>query len=178
MNTRHHLIRGVFRCWAAPTTMRTLLKYCLILSLIALSEMRQGCAHREKSAPRVGDTLDCHPSHDMMFAISASQFVKGCRVTRSGVNFLEGSIDGKTVDFVSTQDSTFTTSEGVHVGSSFREVVLAGGTQIQEEPSWAYFSRLPSGWSARYGGVPGIDIHGIDSMKCDSIVHELFLRGY
>ena len=158
--------------------MRIPLTYSLILLLFGNSATLLGCRDQNELAPRLGDPLDCAPSHDTMFAISPAQFVKGCSISKSGVKYFVGSIDGKTIDFVSTQDSNFRTPEGVRLGSSIREVILAGGTQIYEEPSWAYLSRLPSGWSAKFGGAPGMEIRGTASLKCDSVVHELFLRRY
>lgn len=163
--------------WVAPTRdMRILFTYCLMLWIAGTSLIDDDPAAQDSPHPQLGDNVRCVLSDTSRFAISRSQFAKGCYTSISAVRFFIGTIDEKVIDFVSTQDLSFRTPEGIHVGCSLRDVLAVGGTDAIEEPSWARFSRLPSGWCARLGEVPGLKIPGLIPTSCDSTVYSLFQR--
>ncbi len=113
---------------------------------------------------------------DSLWAVGSAQTAHGCTILRGSVAFQVGTIDGKTIAFVSTRDRHFSTPDGIRIGDTHWNVLRAGGSPVIEEPSWGYYSRLPSGWNAQYGGVPGIGSVGEVAINRDSVVQELFLR--
>ncbi len=128
--------------------------------------------------PRIGDRMPCVYHTDSLTAISPSQFAVGCTATTSGIRFFLATIDSVKVSYVSTKDPMFKTSEGIHVGSNWKDVESVGESNISEEASWAYISKLPSGWYVKYGGLPGIQGGGTLHSQCDSVVYELFQRAF
>ena len=148
---------------------RRLVAICTFLVGLGLS------CPTESDFPRLHDQMPCSQS-DTLWAIAAAQTARGCEVVRGGVKFFVGTIDGKTIAFVSTRDIQFHSPEGIQVGHTHQNVLNAGGSNVSVEPSWGYYSHLPSGWNAKYGGVPGVESVGGIAITRDSVIQELFLR--
>ncbi len=124
--------------------------------------------------PKVGDPMPCAFPDSISYGISSAQFAYGCKFTFDRIRYFVATTDKSRIAYVSTQDTSFRSPEGIHIGSTYQDVRRIGGTEIIAELSWAYYSQLPSGWFAQYSGFPGADsIAGI-SMKTDSVVQKLF----
>jgi hypothetical protein len=54
------------------------------------------------------------------------------------------------VRYIGVSDPKFKTSEGLSVASTFAEVLQASPDKGSNEPGWAYFVPLRSGWSAAF----------------------------
>jgi hypothetical protein len=135
--------------------------------------------------PKVGDVMPCAFSESIHYAISSSQFVYGCEYIFNGINYFVGTIDKSHISYISTTDTLFKSPEGIHVGSTHKDVLKKGGSEIMEEIGFAYLSKLPSGWYVSYSGAPGLgsktQIDSLDKLniiyfidKSDSTVHKFF----
>jgi hypothetical protein len=68
-------------------------------------------------------------------------------VETSGGNYEVG-VRRAQVHYVQTADKRFRTPENLRVGSSLADVRRVVREDVTYDPGWAYWVRLPSGWSA------------------------------
>jgi hypothetical protein len=69
------------------------------------------------------------------------------RVETPSVSYEVG-VHESQVRYVQTADKRFRTPENLRVGSSLAEVRRLVREDVTYDPGWAYWVRLPSGWSA------------------------------
>jgi hypothetical protein len=100
--------------------------------------------------PRIDEKLaDCPASFLEM--LGPSELAPAARVRSAGIAFFVAFNENGRIKSISTADPKFYSGEGVHVGSTLREVTAAGGDKPQMLPGWGYYSHLPSGWNAGFG---------------------------
>ena len=71
-------------------------------------------------------------------------------VQRDGVDFLVCPDSSRRITHIRTTDPAFRTPEGVHVGSSLKEIRAVSPVGEAYLPGWAYIVHLRSGWSAAF----------------------------
>jgi hypothetical protein len=99
----------------------------------------------------IGGTLPCTTNENTEETmISSGQFAPFCTVRSDGVIFTIASVDRKTIAFISTNDSTFVSPEGVAIGVELNELKAKYGLPLRVETGWAFYIVLPSGWCASF----------------------------
>ena len=150
----------------------------LACTLLGAQIAKPQVIHTSSPIPKIGDPIPCHPVDSIVYPIASAQLSGGCEAIYGSITFFLATTDGSTISYISTGDSLFSTPDGVKVGVSYKRVRLLGGSRIIEETGWAYYSRLPSGWCAKYSGFPGgaTTDSTYEFAPCDSVVCEVFLR--
>src|SRR6185436_11530836 len=105
-----------------------------VIFLLAFSfTVGWSCSHSTSAmlsnVTTLGNRMPCESS-DIVFLIAASQTAPGCHTNINGIQFLFATMDGRTINYLSTNDSQFQTPEGIHVGSTEREVGSVQGGKI------------------------------------------------
>jgi hypothetical protein len=153
--------------------MKTIRTIVLAGCLIVLHSCASGQHDQAFQDLELGVAIPCEADPTQLFLIAASQMSPGCEAVIDESRFYFAANQGGTVAFISTRDPRFFTPEGVSVGSTLKEVLGAGGNEVIAEPGWGFYSRLPSGWAARFSGVPGVS--GAPP-NTNSTAVEVFLR--
>ena len=116
----------------------------LVLSIL----LALGCSS-PSSVPELGDRLVL-PSGSDLLLVASSQTWPHKEFKVSGITYDIASDDKNLVAYVSTQDPSFRTPEGLGVGSTLEQTLATGAKSPWAEPGWAFHTRLPSGWSAAF----------------------------
>jgi len=124
------------------------------------------------NAPRVGGRMPCVADAASSVMTAAGRQEAGCLAMVDGTFFAVASSDRSHVSYVGTTSARFRTPEGIGIGATLKSVRAKRGAAVTAERGWAYFSRLPSGWCARFPGVPGQDPPPGE----DAPVVEIFIR--
>jgi hypothetical protein len=106
--------------------------------------------------PEIGQRMPCQVSKTNIYMISSAQLSPGCEVKVGGITFFFASNDRNRIVYLSTEDPSFSTPEGIRVGSVLTDVLSSGGGEVLAEGGYAYYCRLPSGWYAQFPGIPGV----------------------
>ena len=83
--------------------------------------------------------------------ISSAQLAKAYKIKFEGLEFSIGSDNDDKIVYVGTYDTNFSTPEHISVNSSLSELLAVSNDSLINEPGWAWYSRLPSGWLACFG---------------------------
>lgn len=161
------IVAGGFRTrrWAGPKQFMRKSLAVGIFGLLLLSS----CA---SESLRLGGPMPCDADPSSAVPISAIRSLPACLTTVSGMFFAVASSDGQRVAYIATSAPAFKTREGVRIGMSLREVRSHGGSAVVAEPGWGYYSKLRSGWNARFPGKPG----EAPMPDADARVSELFRK--
>lgn len=85
--------------------------------------------------------------------IRSAQFSDSYEVDENGVKYVV-TLDRKNkVNFIFPISKSFTTIDGIRVGSTYEEVLSATLLTMESmhgEPGWGHYIRLPSGWMAGF----------------------------
>ena len=120
----------------------------------------------------IGGPMPCNPDPSSAVLVAAGRNLPGCLTSVDGVFMAVASEDGGRVAYLATTSQSFQTREEIRIGSSLAEVRAHGGGAVVAEPGWGYYSKLPSGWCARFAGTPGVSAMPVAT----STVVELFRR--
>src|SRR5690242_15694716 len=71
----------------------------------------------QKSLPiLVGSPMPCRVTANEQYIVASAQTAAGCEVVKSGIRYFVATINGRDVAYVSTNDTSFQTPEGLRVG--------------------------------------------------------------
>lgn len=101
--------------------------------------------------PQLGTVFPIQQASSEYWLVDAGQMSPAYRVTFERVQYIVAVDPMRRVRYVETTDPQFRTREGLSVGASDAEVFAAGGSRAIDDPGWGRYSRLQSGWNARYG---------------------------
>jgi hypothetical protein len=107
-----------------------------------------------------GEQLKLREANGLVFAGSAS-LVNAYRLRVNGIEYTVA-LYGSRVHYIEVVDRRFVTPDGLSLGSTYGELLRAGGTAVWEEPGWACFVCLPSQWAAGMA-------FSMEPNACDSI---------
>jgi hypothetical protein len=116
--------------------------------------------------------MPCRAESGSSVATAAGRITPACLAMDGSLFFVVASADGRRVSYAATTNQAFRTPDRIRVGDTLARVQARGGSPVVAEQGWAYFSRLRSGWCARFAGVPGRDPAPEESAP----VVELFIR--
>ena len=72
-------------------------------------------------------------------------------VYENGIKYVISVDKNKEINYISTMDKNFMSPEGIRVGNSLQQVLnVADSKNINKEFGWAFFVKLPSGWSVAF----------------------------
>lgn len=132
----------------------TILLAAATLSFVSCSASKKAS---EEKLPQLGDVATDDMSAESFQGngiITPSSTAPIYNIQRDGISFDVGLNDSNRVCFIATSDSTFTTDEGLRVGSTYRDVKLVSDSTLHTEPGWGYYVGLPSGWRVFFGVGP------------------------
>jgi hypothetical protein len=123
-----------------------------ILSAFTFTVLTISCAKKAEMrtvlVPQIGAEIPCHVEPNQMHFTSSSSWSSMCSIVVDSVEYDLYSHDYKTIERIATHDFKFQTKEGIGVGSTLKDVLAKGGTEVWCEPGWSCQSELPSGWYA------------------------------
>jgi len=123
-----------------------------------------------RELPAVGEQLATPLPKSKTFVLaSPSQIYDSHKMTADGIVYTLGVSREGVLRYLETQDESFATPDGVSIGMRLEDLERSFGSPILNEPGFAYFVRLPSGWNAAF-----YDLHG--NMPPNATVSLLFQR--
>jgi hypothetical protein len=117
-----------------------------------------------------GDRMPCLP--EQWLDVGRDRPALGCAFFLGNVEYFVATTHRSltTVEYMETASPTFTTEEGISVGSPLRDVVKAGGSPPTLIGRGVCGSRLPSYWIARFD----TNVCGGTEPRPDEVVRRLF----
>jgi hypothetical protein len=103
-----------------------------------------------KAEPRPGEKISGYPKWKNVLTMTASGGIQQSYEVRHGVHYTVATDSAKVIEYVSTSDPAFRTPEGLAAGDTLEKVLAAAKSEVVREPGWAFYVRLPSGWSAAF----------------------------
>ena len=82
--------------------------------------------------------------------ISPSRVTSAYKVFDNGINFIVSVDHDGNLNYISTNDSQFKTSEGLKVGDALRKAKNYQVGAINKESGWCFWILLSSGWKATF----------------------------
>ena len=102
-------------------------------------------------AIELGDRLpEGTPPTGEVLLISSAQFSDTYEVDENGVNYVVTLDQKNKVNYISPLSRAFATIDGIHIGSTYEEVLSVTMESMHGEPGWGHYIRLPSGWMAGF----------------------------
>jgi hypothetical protein len=122
------------------------------LWFIAFVLIVAGCQSRDQSTPpRLGEKFEINGPKKLRM-IASAQLSPFTEITRGGVKYTVAVDKSGKAIYIDCADKSFRTPEGLGPDATLVQVLSAGGSAVVEEPGWAYYSVLPSGWHALFYG--------------------------
>lgn len=130
--------------------------FIIIFTLLTLSSCsssktfsKEEVLHLSK-LPEINDELIPIGESPWHLMISPSQFVVGYKVFCEGIHYDIGLNSENRVCYISTNDTAFTTNEGLRIGNTLSDVKEVSNQKITKELGWAYYLKLNGGWHAAF----------------------------
>jgi len=113
--------------------------------------------------PSIGDPL---PSSAKALAykvmIAPALISPAYAVFDDSINFIVSVDDDDKLNYISTNDSRFATSENLKIGDTFRKATHFRVGEVKKEPGWCYWVQLSSGWKAAFSQGPSATEGNLD----------------
>jgi hypothetical protein len=123
--------------------------------------------------PVLGSHLPFPVGSQHLEMTAAASLDPACHVSVGDVVFTVAVAPDGSVKYISTADRSFTTPEGIHVGSPIVQVRSVGASDPLPEAGWGFYARLPSGW---YAGFVNGESLSEPPLPSDAVVRWLFKR--
>ena len=111
------------------------------------------CCGKEEIALDIGNRLEyelLERAELSNIVISAGTITQAYSVILENVLFQVVVNDRNEIVFIMTEDQSFQSREGATMGMSLKEIASLSEGDLVEEPGWAFYYPLPSGWRAAF----------------------------
>jgi hypothetical protein len=117
--------------------------------LLAVSSGCHSRVQRIDVLPKLGEHLAA-PEGTQLIAVSPSQLYPYITRAVAGLSYIVAFDRDHAVTYIQPASQEFLTPEQLRTGSTLRDVLAAGGSEIRNERGWYRYSILPSGWRAAF----------------------------